>query len=945
LKIVLFKKQLLKHATATFILLAISTFTYTSWAQTGNAVSGRIVSKADPLGLPGANVVALTSADSAIVRGTTTGISGNFTLANLASGAYILRVSFVGFNDTYRNFSIESSSVDLGIITPTESAVSLKGVEVTENIHQSVQKGDTTQFNADAFKTNPDADSEDLLRKMPGVKSENGTIEVQGESVKQILVDGKPFFGDDPRAALKNLPANAVDKVEVFNFRSDQSLFTGFDDGTEGKTINIITKPEFRNGTFGRIYAGYGDQDRYKAGGNLNFFNNDRRITLLFQSNNINEQNFAADDLSGVLGASGGSSSGRPGGRGRGGRMGGDSNLSEFLVDQRNGISQVYAAGINYADKWGKKTKVTGSYFFNLSENVTESSLFREFTLAASEGLIYNQSDIGSSTNLNHRFNMRFETTLDSNNSFVIRPRLTYQSSTGTNSFLGENKGDSIINSTQSVFDSEFEGLNFSSSILYRHKFKKKGRTFSIDLTPSYNSNSGENKLRSENIFFEEIITADSIDQQAFLNQVGYGVNNAIAFTESLSEKSMLQFNLRSNYSFNDSEKETFRYSAFSGEYDIRDTLLTNIFNTTYHTQSFGPEYRYNDKKFQLTLGVSYQWAELKSNQEFPTDFAVSEEFNAILPSIRFNYSFTDKKRFRLNYRTANNPPTAQQLQGVVNNSNPVRLTTGNPDLEQNYEHRVFMHYNASNVAKSSTFFLGGGFTFTNNYIGNSTIVALSDTLINNEIFLSRGAQLVKPVNLDGFFSLRSFSSYGFPVKVLKSNFNIDASFRYSRTPGLINGEINWSNTPSANFGFTLGSNISKEVDFTISTSAGYNLVFNSLQSDLNNNYYTQNSRVALNWMIWRGLVFSTDVNHQYLDGASEGFSQNFLLVNAGVGYKFLKDRKAEIRLTAFDLLNANQSAQRSISDVYVEDTRTNVLQRFFMINFTYNIRNFKDGK
>jgi hypothetical protein len=911
-----------------------------SFSQQNYNINGRVVTKTDPLGLPGANVVALSSADSTLVKGTTTDNDGNFAITGLSAANYILRVSFIGYQDSFNNVTLSNQSVDLGVITPIESAIDLKGIEVTEQIHQSTQMGDTTEFNAGAFKTNPDASTEDLIRKMPGITTEGGKVEAQGEEVKQILIDGKPFFGNDPSAALKNLPADAVDKIQISNYKSDQALFTGFEDGNEGKTINIITKPEYRNGTFGRLYAGYGLEDKYKAGGNLNFFNDDRRITLLFQGNNINEQNFAADDLSGVLGASGGGR-GRPGSRG----FGRGSNVNEFLVDQANGISTVYAAGINYSDKWGKKTKATGSYFFNLSDNITESSLFRDFTLGGTESLFYNQIENSSSRNMNHRLNFRIEHEIDSMNSIIFSPRLTYQSNTGRNSFSGENSGDSgVFNDTRSLFLTDYEAFNVSASLLYRRKLAKKGRTISIDLTPSYNSNIGENSLESDNRFYNEIITADSLDQQGFLNQMGYNLGGSVAYTEPLGEKSMLQINWQSNYNFNDSEKETFRYSAITDAYDIRDTLLTNIFNNIYHTQSIGPEYRFNDKKIQVNLGVNYQWAELRSVTQFPEDFTVYQQFNAVLPNARITYNFTDKKNFRINYRTGNNPPSATQLQGVLNNSNPVRLSIGNPDLEQDYQHRIFMRYSSSNTAKSTTFFVGGGMSYTNNYVGNSTIVALNDTTVNDGIFLSRGTQLVKPINLDGQISFRSFTSYGFPVKFLKSNLNLNGFLRYSRTPGLVNEQTNWSNTPTAGAGFTLSSNISQDLDFTISTDASYNMVINTLQSDLNNSFHRQNSRVSLVWMFWKGFVFSAEVNHQYLSGVSDGFSQNFLLVNGGLGYKFLKKREAEVRFTVFDLLNANESATRTINDVYAEDMSTNVLQRFFMLTFTYNLRNFKNG-
>ncbi len=904
-------------------------------AQT-RSVSGTVLDMETQISLPGANVALLQPADSSLVRGTVTNVDGEFAMEGLNAGTYLLRTSFLGYHPEYREIDLRTGDRSNVSVVLERTAIALQAVEVEEQMHQSVQRNDTTEFNAGAFKVNPDADTEDLILKMPGVSIEGGQVQAQGEEVKQVMVDGKPFFGEDARATLRNLPAEVVDKIQISDYKSDQSRFTGFNDGEEGKTINIVTKPEFRNGTFGRVYGGYGDEGRYKAGGNINFFNDARRITLLFQTNNINQQNFSPNDLSGVAGATGGGRGGR-GGRGRFG--GGTGN---FAINARDGIATTTAGGLNFSDEWGKRLKINASYFYNRTDRVVENSIFREFVLPDSDGLTYDERESLNEITDQHRVNMRLEYEIDSMNSVIFTPSVNYSSSRGNSSLLGANRDVSgLLNTVDRGFDTELQSLNISAPILFQHKFRTPRRTLSVQLTPGYNRDRGQNFLFSENRFFEDSLFVDSLDQEGQLYVEGYNVSSNVAYTEPVGEKGMLQISWNSSYTISDSRNEVFSRNPLTGGYDLRDSLLNNVFESSYHTQRLGTEYNHNWEKLQITLGLSYQWAELSAVQQFPVSLEGLQNFNAVLPNARITYKFDRNRNFRLFYRASNNPPSIQQLQNVVNNSNPVRLTIGNPNLKQDYRHGMFMRYSASNPEKSTTSFIGGGFSYTNNFIGDATTVARADTVLAGGVLLPRGAQLVQPVNLDGQLGVRLFGSFGLPVKPLKSNLNINGSARYSRTPGLINGDLNWSNTPSLGLGLSLGSNISESVDFTLSSNTAYNWVFNTLQPELNSSFWSQRTRGEVIVILFKSVVFTLSADHQYFDGLSEGFNQNFVLLNSGLGYKFLKNRRAELRLQAFDLLGANVSVQREFSDVFIEDRQVNVLQRFFMLTFTYNIRNF----
>ncbi len=421
------------------------------------SISGNV---ADATGsfLPGA-VVALKNPTGEILKNSTVQPNGNFILNEVEKGDYLLEISFLGLENFTKNLTLATGNLDLGQIVLADNSLILNQIEVKEKTPIAVQRGDTTEMNSNAFKVLKDADAQDLIQKMPGMTVENGQLSTQGEKVQRVLVDGKPFFGDDATAALKNLPAEVIEKVQIFDAQTDQSQFTGISDGNTTKTINIVTKPGMKNGQFGKIYAGFGLSDaskiaglpkeKYQAGGNINFFDGNRRISFLGLTNNINQQNFAVDDILGATGSSGGGNRGAQGGQssgrqGGGGNFGGGGNRSggggtgDFLVNPSGGIATTHAIGINYTDSWGKKTEVTGSYFFNNSNTVSEKITVRQFLTGTTGNEIYDENDHSEAKNTNHRVNFRVEIKADSLNSFILRPRLTLQKNNGESKTVGQ---------------------------------------------------------------------------------------------------------------------------------------------------------------------------------------------------------------------------------------------------------------------------------------------------------------------------------------------------------------------------------------------------------------------------------------------------------------------------------------------------------------------------
>ncbi|MEX0882726.1 MAG: carboxypeptidase-like regulatory domain-containing protein, partial [Cyclobacteriaceae bacterium] len=373
-------------------------------------IKGKVVEQSSKDPMIGANVLLKTQEDS-LIGNATTGPDGAFSIAYPLLPMFKLEITYVGFEKVTREFS-RGMPLDLGVISLSEDSNLLGEVVIEGENSVGEMKGDTAVFNASAFKTKENAMAEDLIGKLPGITIENGQVQAQGEQVQKVLVDGREFFGNDPSIALRNLPADAISSVEVLDQRSDQSRLTGFDDGNYAKTINIITKGNMRNSYFGRVYGGYGTGDAYSLGGNINFFNGNRRISLIGLFNNVNQQNFSSDDLLGVSGGLGG------GGRRGGGRRGGGGG--NFGVAQNNGIVTTNSLGLNYSDKWGEKINFTGSYFFNSTDNNVLERTNRETVVNEEQRLIYQEDQISTVTNNNHRMNGRMEFDINEKNALIF---------------------------------------------------------------------------------------------------------------------------------------------------------------------------------------------------------------------------------------------------------------------------------------------------------------------------------------------------------------------------------------------------------------------------------------------------------------------------------------------------------------------------------------------
>ena len=888
--------------------------------------------------LAGATIKLSDRRDTTFRRNVVSGEKGIFQFSDLKPGSYTAAFSFIGYETVFVNVTV-GKDVDLGFIElPKEDTSTLDGVVVVGRPPLTKMNGDTIEYNAAAIKVNPDATLGDMLAKVPGVTIENGQVKAQGEDVKKVTIDGRTFFGDDATIALKNLPAEVVEKIQVFDRLSDQGQLTGFDDGNGYRAINVVTKANMRNGQFGRMYAAYGTDNRYAAGGNVNIFNKEMRINVIGLANNVNQQNFGTEDLLGVMN----SNSGGGGGRGGGGQRGGGGGGGNFFTGQQSGISKTNSIGLNFSDLWNKRRiEFSGSYFYNNSSNFNTSNTNTRRPVG--KDTIQNTiSDRNSKTsNYNHRANFRLEYKIDSANTLIIAPSISFQRN---NSFSTSKNNvtvlDSFVSSSYAPRSSFNNGYNFRNDITFRHAFRKKGRSLTLGVNMSMNDRNGENN--NDNYIVKKrngIITQDTTMRFSDQESDGYNISMNVSYTEPVGKTGQLQVNYTPSFNKSNSDQRTYNFDRTALKYTSFDTSLSNIFENTTIAHRAGVSYRIGNREQQLSLGLNFENTQFDSKRTFPKPTGVDKSFAQWLPNVQWRKQFSKKLNLRLEYRTSTSTPSINQLQDVINsNTNQLSASSGNPNLVQSYSHQGSARLQLTNPTTNKSFFFNVFAQTTSNNVSNATFVASRDTFLTPTLLLYKGGIISKPVNLDGYWNMRSFISYGIPLKFMKSNLNFNAGWGYNNSPGMIRDTLTTTKTHNMNGGLVLASNISEYIDFTLSYSANYNISRNDFNPASNADFYSHQANFKFNLLTKNGWFILNDLSNLY----NGGVNQLYWLWNIGGGKKFLKNQRGELRLTIFDLLKQNQSITRTFGDNGLTiDQTNNVLTQYFMLTFTYSLKNF----
>ncbi|NII24585.1 outer membrane beta-barrel protein [Pseudoflavitalea sp. X16] len=915
-----------------YLLLVISLCTLVTQAQKNGSIKGLLYDTLAKQPVASATITVLKKKDSALVTFTMSDSKGRFEITGLADGEYRLLITHVNYHGSSKSITINEAArdKDLGNVVMRDAAQVLDEVVVTAEAPPVTLIGDTVQYNAGSFKTPPNANVEQLLKKMPGIQVEkDGTIKAQGQEVKRVMVDGKEFFGTDPKIATRNLPSDAVDKVQVYDRTSDAAQLTGFDDGNSEKTINLKLKKDKKKGLFGKASIGGGTEGRYEGRFNVNSFKGARQLSVIGLGNNTNAEGFSFMDMLSFSGSGGNVT-----------RSGNaisitstDPSVAGFAGgNNNNSIRTIWGGGINYNNIIGNNTDFTSNYFYNRYSPRIEKEVRQQNFLPDGSTLDRVSNSLTNNINNSHKLNLSADIKLDSFHSIKISPSFGYQSTDNSNysEYETRRQNNSLTNQGFTNTQSASDGYNFRNDILFRKRFRTKGRTFSLSLQTNLNASDGEGTQLSVNKFFNpdgSPLSTDSIDQRNSNASDLRSYNVRAVYTEPVVKNSLLEFSVSNSLSKSTSEKTTWDYNKVNGKYDEVNEELTNNYENTYGYTNAGIRWRSQFKKWNFAVGANWQKANLEGTIIAGTkDSLISQTFYNILPTARFQYNFTRFKNLQINYNASTNQPSMTQLSPVPDISNPLNIRDGNPDLQQEYTHMATINFMSVNPFKNKNLFAFFNIRHTNNKIVNyDTINAL-------------GVKRSRPVNVDGVYNISGSVSVGLPVRFLKGTVNIASNLGYDKNKQFVNSVGNTIKTLTLGPVLRLDMSPTDKFDVSINAGINYNKSKYSLQTNMDAEYFSQNYGADVNWQLPASFYFSTEFTYTINNRLTDGFNLRVPLWNASISKQFLRYNRGELKLSAFDLLNENVNVSRSSNQSYIEDSRIKTLQRYFMLSFTYSL-------
>ncbi len=953
-----------KFLTTFFFLLSV----LTGFAQSGSL--RLVVVDLDSKEAVAGAVAELSRIESgAKPRFTTSDYKGAIAFKSLPQGKYRLKVTFLGYVDLKKEIEISSSPVDLGQLG-MKQGVEIEAVVKEVKAIRTSQRGDTVAYNAGAFKVVEDADVEGLLKKMPGITVIDGKIEAQGEEVKKVLVDGKEFFGEDVTTAIKSLPAEAVNYIEVYNKLSDAAEFSGMDDGEGYKALNIVTHSRMKQGKFGKFYGGIGydadtkteDKVKYIAGGNFNLFNKDSRLSVIGLFNNINQQNFSFEDIMGVTGKMGGAHGGRHG-------------TGQYMVRPQSGVATVNAVGVNYSDVWGKRNQVTfeGSYFFNNTRTINRSSLEKWYEAPIYKIDTLQTRGYSNTLGFNHRLEGRLEWKISENQNLMIRPKFSFQSNDPLSQTLGWQYGapdsGSGYSRTDDFRDQSRSGYFASTYLVYRAKLGKDGRTITLDGFGRYsdfenNSVSWSNVqgVRPERPEIDPETgewSDEGYVQRRYLRSYAptthYGLRANATYTEPLSKHWQASVQYRFSYDDRDSEKRAYNTGEDFAIGGLKpDPRLSDSYTSHYTRQSVGPGIRYARDKSSFIANVYYQNSRLEGDATRARtmgDSRIDKSFDNVTYFIMGRLNINRANSLRLFISSYTSSPSVTDLQNVYDVSSAQNIVHGNPDLNPAYTHHIRFHYTNSNMEKGRTFMWMLSFRTIRDY--NATQLVQNPGEISIDGTLYKPNYYSMPVNLNGYRQLYSQWSYGFPVGFLKSNLNISLGLNYSQIPSLVGGTVNAEGiieggmrNDTHNMGYNssvvLGSNISEKVDFTLSWNGTYNEAQNNYEGGkIKNRYFNHTAEANMKFVLPLGFTFTGSVAYSQYLGFTNDYDDSYTLCNLWIGKKIFKNNRGEIMFGVNDVFNQNKAFERSTGSGWTQNALNSVIGRYYMIQLNYNLRVF----
>ena len=907
-------------ALAILVIAGLAQATAASAQAPGEHWVRGVVTDSTGAALHNAMVVALSRPDSVLAEYTLSSQDGRFTIEGLQAGGYILQVTLIGYRTLRRDFDVANAGVDAGRVVLAVTALEVDSVVVSVEHVPFVNQRDTFSYNAQAFPTPPNATVEELLRRLPGIDVDaDGSITAQGEAVAKILVDGKEFFGDDPTVAMENLPADAIERIAVYDKESDMAEFTGIPDGEEERTIDLKLKEEARSGYFGRargdiggdggsrvrLTAPVGSEARYNGSLSVNRFSPVVQLALTANANNVNQgrsrggfPNLAA----GMPGGGGGRSS--------------------------DGLTETMSLGVNGSREFSEETWLRGSYTIRQLDNLQDRSLRQRALFGSDVASLVDQTSKQEAGNVSHRLDLNGQVEFSEGHELRVRMRGNARASSLT-SFANRQThtlGGDMLNSASTDYLVDGNELGGDGRLTWRKRLNEEGRSIVAELTSDLDDSDVSADLSSL-VAGERLPRAGGDDDVREILQeqsrVGWTRSNSarLSLTQPLAEGHTIELFGQRNATHQDRNNAV--YDRVDGTL-VHNPRMSSGFERAYTYLQGGTRYSRDTESSWLTLGIRLRRSNL-DGVILDRDETIATGYTHLLGSARLKKEIKEGQTLQIRYDGSSREPSLTQLQPYTDNTDPLNVYSGNPDLSPEYRHRVNADYRLFDEVTFINLRTFTRFTYTDNNISMS------------RVFDERGFQTRMPVNTSGEWSGSLGANFDTPIRRLGIDVELEYDVSYSEGTELVNHAANESRILRNSLEIGVDNREKDRLDVRASVSFNFNDVAYSLNQELDRGYVNSQYRAEATWHIDDAWTLESDFRHRVFDQGLFGEARNVARWDAAISRRVL-DERAEIELRAYDLLNQNQGVAITNSANYIEESRTDALGQYFMLRVMYRL-------
>ena len=842
--------------------------------------------------------------------------AGVGVLQGLPVGRATITFEYMGYKAKKFTYDIKKGANEYGELLVSEDNQMLDAVVVSGVANQMVIKKDTIEYNASSYKIQDTDMLEELIKKLPGVEiDESGNITANGKTINKVMIDGKEFFLDDPNLATKNIPAKIVEKVRVVERKSEQAQFTGIDDGDEETVLDLGIKAGMMQGWFGNLSGGLGNplasggDMKYEGAAMIGRFTDKTQLSIIANGNNTNNRGFT--DMAGSM--MGGMRGGGGGWMGR-------------------GITTSWMGGVNANTNLKQENSdIQGNLMYSGSDRLIEETKDRTTMLAPDKNLYNHESGYDKTYSDGIRFGGEWDMKLSKNVSFLLRPNVNigrgdYES---FNEFNTRTNADST-NRGYSRDYGENHNERIGGMMLWRFRFNKPGRTMSLNMNVNHSNNESDGYNKSETHYFKNnmIDSTSIIDQNVLRQEKSNSVTARLSYIEPMGKNFFVEGTYRYSYRKTDSDKETYSKDA-SGNYSVLDERYTTNYDNTFVTQQAELNFMKQEEKYNITIGASMQPSYTKSVGEGrDTSYTVTN----FSPAARIDYRFSDDKFLRVRYRGRTSQPSINQLMPVNDNSDPLKQTVGNPNLDPEFTHSLSTEYRSNNRQNFSFFSASADFSFTQNDI------------VAKKYYTEEGVQISTYENADkNVYSASGRIMVNTPIA--KSNFSVNSftMVRYNNGYSYVMDAGDWTENETTNL------NISQMLRFTyrndwaeviVGGRVNYRNAWYTVSSMDDVSTWTNSINGSINFTIPGGLNLVSDINHTFYVGYDEGYNEPVTVWNASLAKNLFKNT-ATLKFKVYDILKQSRNTSVTTTENYVQNVTNNTLGQYFMVTLTWRFGNF----